>query len=82
MTEQLKAAIVRVFVDRQAKKRIQIEAVKVPGYRVMQGFSGTPVWDSQLKGVVGMVVESDKQEDIKVAYITPTDEPAGTSKCY
>ncbi len=61
------------LLERQAKKRIQIEAVKVPGYRVMQGFSGSPVWDSQLNGVVGMVVESDKQEDVKAAYITPTD---------
>lgn len=51
---------------------IQIEAINVPGHRVVQGFSGTPVWDEQLDGVVGMVVESDRQAQTKAAYIIPT----------
>ncbi len=51
---------------------VQIEALHVPGYRIVQGFSGTPVWDEQLDGVVGMVVESDKQASTKAAYIIPT----------
>ncbi len=51
---------------------IQIEAINVPGHRVVQGFSGTPVWDEQLDGVVGMVIESDRQAQTKAAYIIPT----------
>lgn len=61
-----------VMRDRQARGWIQLEAVNVPGHRVAQGFSGTPVWDEQLDGVVGMVVEADMQTSVKTAYIIPT----------
>ena len=35
---------------------LQIEDSKAQGYAVVPGFSGSPVWDEQADGVVGLVV--------------------------
>ncbi|MEQ8996826.1 MAG: trypsin-like peptidase domain-containing protein [Coleofasciculus sp. B1-GNL1-01] len=52
---------------------IQMEAVNVPGYRVEPGFSGAPVWDETLSGVVGMAVAAERQRDgVKAAFMIPT----------
>jgi hypothetical protein len=56
----------------QATNWIMIEDVKTQGFAVMQGFSGAPVWDMQLRGVVGMVVASTTN-DTKTAFIIPLD---------
>lgn len=48
---------------------IQIEARALP---IETGFSGAPVWDDQLDGVVGMVVATRIRSDAKVAYMIPT----------
>ena len=50
---------------------VQIEDFKVPGYRVQPGFSGAPVWDEELNGIVGMVNAADTKETDKVAFIVP-----------
>jgi V8-like Glu-specific endopeptidase len=51
---------------------IQMEAVNVPGYQVEPGFSGAPVWDEKLAGVVGMAVAAEKQrEGVKAAFMIP-----------
>lgn len=63
-----------VLRGRTANGRIQIEDVKQPGYRLEPGFSGTPVWDKKLEGVVGIAVSADpKRPEAKVAFIIPTD---------
>jgi len=62
-----------VLRGRTAAGWIQIDDVKVPGYWVKPGFSGTPVWDEQLNGVVGMAVAADTDETVKAAYIVPSD---------
>lgn len=52
---------------------VQMEDIKAPGYAVELGFSGAPVWDEQLEGVVGMVVAAErKREDAKAAFMIPT----------
>jgi hypothetical protein len=61
------------LLDRQAAGWVQIEDVKETGYRVQPGFSGTPVWDDELEGVVGMVVAAEARPEIKAAFIIPTD---------
>ena len=61
-----------VLRDRQAKGWVQIEDIKVTGYRVEPGFSGAPIWDETLAGVVGMAVAAEKQrEDVKTAFMIP-----------
>ncbi|NJN92350.1 MAG: AAA family ATPase, partial [Leptolyngbyaceae cyanobacterium SL_5_14] len=63
-----------VLRKRIANGRIQIEDVKQPGYRLEPGFSGTPVWDKKLEGIVGIAVSADpKRPEAKVAFIIPTD---------
>jgi hypothetical protein len=51
---------------------VQLECANVAGHRIEQGFSGTPVWDADAFGVVGMVVEADRQRDTKTAFMLPT----------
>ncbi|MFM9156757.1 MAG: trypsin-like peptidase domain-containing protein [Dolichospermum sp.] len=60
--------------DIQATRWIQIEAIKVPGYQIEPGFSGSPVWDESLQGVVGMAVAAEKKrEGVKAAFMIPTN---------
>jgi hypothetical protein len=59
--------------DVQATRWIQIEAIKVPGYQIEPGFSGSPIWDESLQGVVGMAVAAEKKrEGVKAAFMMPT----------
>jgi hypothetical protein len=53
---------------------VQIEDVKEPGYRVQPGFSGTPVWDEQLSGVVEMAVAADADRLTKAAFVIPANQ--------
>ncbi len=57
----------------QAQRWIQMEDTKSPGYRVEAGFSGTPVWDKKLAGVVGITVAADTKEEVKAAFMIPTE---------
>jgi S1-C subfamily serine protease len=52
---------------------VHIEADKVPGTRVKQGFSGAPVWDTKLDAVVGMVAEEDIEAEDKIAFMIPLE---------
>jgi S1-C subfamily serine protease len=61
-----------ILSEPNAKQWVQIEDTKVTGYAIEAGFSGSPVWDEQLQGVVGMVVAADrKREKAKVAFMIP-----------
>ncbi|MCQ3974875.1 MAG: hypothetical protein DPW09_15650 [Anaerolineae bacterium] len=55
----------------QADGWLQIEDVKQTGYSIQPGFSGAPVWDEQLNGVIGMVVAADRKPEVKTAFIIP-----------
>ena len=62
-----------VLRDKNAKGWLQIEDIKVPGYQVEPGFSGAPVWDEELAGVVGMAVAAEKRrENVKAGFLVPT----------
>ncbi|WP_392476086.1 trypsin-like peptidase domain-containing protein [Nostoc sp. C110] len=59
--------------DVQASGWIQMEAIQVTGYQVEPGFSGAPVWDESLLGVVGMAIAAErKREGVKAAFMIPT----------
>jgi S1-C subfamily serine protease len=63
-----------VIRDKTAKGWLQMEDIKVTGYAVEPGFSGAPIWDEQLQGVVGMAVAAErKREDAKVAFLISSD---------
>src|SRR5712692_7561088 len=61
------------LLGRQATDWIMIEDVKAQGFAVAPGFSGTAVWDTQLQGVVGMVVAASRPADTKTAFVIPLD---------
>jgi len=61
------------LLRRQATNWIQIEDVKAQGFAVGLGFSGTPVWDEQLQGVVCMVVAARRPPDSWAAFVSPGD---------
>jgi AAA-like domain/Trypsin-like peptidase domain len=52
---------------------VHLEDVKQAGYRLEPGFSGAPVWDSELQGIAGMAVAADpKRPEAKTAFMIPT----------
>ena len=61
------------LLGRQATGWAMIEDVKAQGFAVGPGFSGTPVWDTRLQGVVGMVVATSRPADTKAAFVIPLD---------
>jgi tetratricopeptide (TPR) repeat protein len=67
-----------VLRGRQADGWLQIEDTKETGYLIAPGFSGGPVWDDVLGGVVGMIVAADTDEKVKAAFLIPADILAET----
>jgi polyhydroxyalkanoate synthesis regulator phasin len=62
-----------VIRDRLANGWVQIEDIKAQGHPVQPGFSGAPIWDEQVEGVVGMAVAADKKrEETRTAFMIPT----------
>jgi hypothetical protein len=57
--------------SRQAAGWIQADAASSTGYPIAPGFSGAPVWDNELAGVVGMVVAADTSA-ARAGYVIPT----------
>ncbi len=51
--------------------RTQTEGTKAEGLSIRPGFSGSPVWDETLGGVVGMTVARDKEEVAKIGFMIP-----------
>jgi hypothetical protein len=52
---------------------VQLDAIRVRGRSVGQGFSGTPVWDEELGAVIGMVVGQDRDLHAGIAFMIPTE---------
>src|SRR2546425_683479 len=61
------------LLGRQATDWMMIEDVKAQGFAVAPGFSGTPVWDELLQGVVGMVVAASRPAETKAAFVIPLE---------
>jgi hypothetical protein len=61
------------LLGRQATNWVMMEDVKAQGFMVGPGFSGTPVWDTELQGVVGMVVAASRPAETKAAFVLPLD---------
>jgi len=43
------------------------------GCEIVPGFSGSPVWDEQKLGIVGMIVAADNRPDNSLAFFIPTN---------
>ena len=66
-----------VLRGQQADGWLQIENTTETGYLIAPGFSGGPIWDDVLGGVVGMIIAADTDEKVKAAFLIPTDVLAG-----
>ncbi len=65
---------VGALLGKNAEGWIQIQDTSnANGYFIQPGFSGAPVWDETLNGIVGMVVAADNSENRRIAYIVPID---------
>jgi len=62
-----------VLKHKVGSQEIQIEGEKETGHGIQPGFSGAPVWDESLQGVVGMVSVADMDKKLKVAFCIPHD---------
>lgn len=58
---------------RTAAGWVQIEGVRQTGYLIAPGFSGGPVWDEAVGGVVGMIVAADRDPQVRAAYVLPVE---------
>jgi WD40 repeat protein len=61
------------LLGRQGTGWVQLEDVKETGFRIERGFSGAPVWDDELQGVVGMAVAAEARDEIRAGYLTPAE---------
>lgn len=59
--------------DSVASGLIQIEADSTQGYPIQRGFSGAPVWDIGLAGVIGMVTAADTDPATRAAFLVPVE---------
>lgn len=57
---------------RQAMGWYQIDTEGGSVFAVRHGFSGTPVWDTEMDAVLGMVVAAHRHRDIRTGYMIPT----------
>jgi hypothetical protein len=62
-----------ILRDQSANGWIQLDALASQDRSIEPGFSGAPIWDEQLQGVVGMAVAAEKRrQDVTAAYMVPT----------
>jgi energy-coupling factor transporter ATP-binding protein EcfA2 len=62
-----------ILRDKTVNGYIQVEDTKATGYPIQPGFSGTPVWDDALQGVIGMVALAEPKAETRAAFIIPAD---------
>jgi WD40 repeat protein len=61
-----------VLIEEIANGWLQMEDTKEQGIRIQRGFSGAPVWDEQMQGVVGMVVAAKDDKSEKMGFCVPS----------
>jgi len=63
--------VIKRYVD---DNWIQLVDNQSTGYRLQEGFSGTPIWDQNLGAVVGIAIAADKlRPGVKAAFMIPTE---------
>ncbi|MEX2980976.1 trypsin-like peptidase domain-containing protein [Streptomyces sp. C36] len=61
------------LLGRTAVGWVQIDDVRPSGIPVGPGFSGTPVWDVELGGIVGIAVARTRDPALRTSYMIPVD---------
>jgi|GEM_PF-4674617 len=64
-----------IVVKQLANGWVQIENQAQAGFQVEPGFSGSPIWDTQLSTVIGITVATDpNRPGARVGFMIPTQE--------
>lgn len=63
-----------IFEKTNENRWCQIQATERGGYLIQPGFSGAPVWDPDYQGVLGIITAAEKDETIRIAYMSPVSE--------
>ncbi|MDT0447648.1 nSTAND1 domain-containing NTPase [Streptomyces hesseae] len=58
--------------DRTAVGWLQVDDERGTGFTVQAGFSGTPVWDDDVQGVVGIAVAAEAGPGLRTSYVIPS----------
>ncbi|WP_158886823.1 serine protease [Amycolatopsis anabasis] len=64
------------FRDKQGTRWIQLHGAP-NGQAIVEGFSGSPVWDADVNAVVGMTVAADRGLLAATAYLIPIEDVLG-----
>jgi hypothetical protein len=59
--------------DEQGNGWVQLDGASPLGFAVGPGFSGAPIWNDRLNGIVGMVVATDANAELRAAFMIPCD---------
>ncbi len=59
------------FLGHDATGWLQVEDVKQTGYFIAPGFSGAPVWDNLVEGVIGIVTAAERRAAVRAAFVIP-----------
>jgi signal transduction histidine kinase len=60
-----------IVLERNARGLLQLESHGQVGYPLSKGFSGAPIWDIEIRGIIGMVVGTDATESRRSAFAIP-----------
>ena len=61
-----------VLRDQQTTGWLQLDGAVGSSYFIKPGFSGSPVWSQESRGVAGMIVAADRETSIRAAFMIPT----------
>jgi hypothetical protein len=64
------------FRDLQGTRWLQLHGI-ANGQQIVEGFSGSPVWDAEVNAVVGMTVAADASHLVSTAYLIPIEDVLG-----
>jgi hypothetical protein len=67
-----------VLRGRTSNNWLQIEGKSNSGYMIQPGFSGSPVFNEQAGGIVGIITAADLDPNVRAAYVIPSDILAKT----
>jgi cellulose synthase operon protein C len=67
------SALVEIVGHAEAERWLQLQARSAYGQTLEPGFSGTPVWDRTVPGVIGIAVKRERDSDMRTAFAIPVE---------
>ena len=61
------------IIGSQIDGKWQFQDSEVTSYKVRRGFSGSAVWDDELRAITGMITAFEAEEQTKISFVIPID---------